>query len=425
MPRRILILILLVAAYRSALAVEFRDFNGVVYLPPAANVAQLGVGWAREPFDWNAIEPQKGRWDWTKTDALLANARAANVQILPLLGYTAKWGSSTPGQETAPPANPQAWVDFVTQVVTHYTAPPYNVQYFEVWNEPTAKALFWRGTNEQFIDLVYIPAAKVIREHGARVVFGGWPLSNSLAEFDSVLNYHQAWRWTDIVNVHYFGDVAWQPLYGNWVANGKCKGVWQTEVGFSVAPTYLPNFYLRTLNWALRTGWREPDQFKVFWYAWWGTGANGDKCLLKAVTSNQSVLTAHGQRLSTLVQIFAAGPLSAFTQFSSTPALPATLDETQSTALGFKVGPSRVMLAFLLDRRAYANVPSIPVNVTLAAEPKIVQLVTATGTWQPLPSTWSSGTLQLTAPLAPALAACPACAQIQFYLQFDLPGGNL
>jgi hypothetical protein len=35
---------------------------------------------------------------------------------------------------------------------------------------------------------VYLPAARKIRARGGKVVFGGWPASNSLVEFGQILN---------------------------------------------------------------------------------------------------------------------------------------------------------------------------------------------------------------------------------------------
>src|SRR3954466_10193261 len=54
----------------------------------AAWTAQLGVGWIRLDFNWFEIEPQRGQYDWTTTDARVANAAAYGLRIYATLAYT-------------------------------------------------------------------------------------------------------------------------------------------------------------------------------------------------------------------------------------------------------------------------------------------------------------------------------------------------
>ncbi len=172
--------------------------------------------------------------------------------------YTALGAASIPGNWLSPPKHVEDWVDFVERVLARYSRPPFNLRYFQVWNEPTRQAGFWTGTHHEFIDKIYLPAAKIIRPHNCYVVFGGWPLSNSLEELDETLAYQGAWQWTDILDVHYRDVFAWQHLYDKWVKTGKCRGIWQTEIGFTDDPKYLPNLYLWVLHWALQSGWKDP-----------------------------------------------------------------------------------------------------------------------------------------------------------------------
>lgn len=80
------------------------------------------------------------------------------------------------------------WETYVDAVVSHYL-PRYNITYYQVWNEPTTQAGFWHGANNSaFVPQVYLPAARKIRARGGKVVFGGWPASNSLVEFSQILN---------------------------------------------------------------------------------------------------------------------------------------------------------------------------------------------------------------------------------------------
>jgi len=397
----------------------FHDFNGVCNLPAPEVVRQLGLGWTRADFQWGTVEPEKGKWVWDKTDQLVATAHADSMEILPVLDYTAPWAEAVKGQQTGPPEHVQDWEDYVDHVVARYSHPPFSLRYFQIWNEPTREAGFWRGaTNRDFIDTIYLPAAKIVRRYNARVVFSGWPHSNSLAELDGLLSDHDAWRSTDILDVHYFGGSAWQHLYDYWLAAGKCSGIWQTEIGFTDNADYLPNTYLRALEWALGSGWRDPDQYKVFWYANWGAGKDALKCLSTTV-QGKIVLTTNGQRLAAMNDALGGGALASFTQFQTTPSLPSTLDESKATALGFKVGDSRTVVALLLNKVGYQSYSSISVHASLGFRPKRVEVVTASGQRRALDAVYTSRGVQVTVPLKNMQDECTNCAWIVAYVEFE------
>ncbi len=129
---------------RGSVGLAFHDFNGVVYLPAPEITQRLGIGWAREPFLWDRIEPQKDQWSWGKTDQIVQAAHAEGVEILPLLAYTALWAASIPGNWLSPPKHVEDWVDLVERVLARYSRPPFNLRYFQVWNEPSTRG-FWAG----------------------------------------------------------------------------------------------------------------------------------------------------------------------------------------------------------------------------------------------------------------------------------------
>ena len=253
---------------------QFRDIvgiNGGALRPDLMSAMKIGS--IRMAVYWNIVEPQRGHWNWTATDQGIKGALAQHFEVVPMLAYTAPWATAGGADGFHPPQNPSDWTDFVETVVSHYTAAPYDLKYFQVWNEPTKAAGFWKGaSDEQWVDVIYIPAAKIIRQHGARVVFGGWP-NGALPQFDAELAYKNAWQWTDIIDVHYFGLNVIEQLYTKWVATGKCKGVWETEFGNVNNPLYVTNMYLGLFNWAKKSGnWTFADQYKLFWYPPLGNG---------------------------------------------------------------------------------------------------------------------------------------------------------
>lgn len=281
----------------------FRDLvgiNGGALRPDLMSAMKIGS--LRFPLYWDTVEPSRGQWNWTSTDGFIRGGAGQGWEMVPMLGYAAHWAAG--GADGFRPAqNPSDWTDYVTAVVSRYSAAPYNVKYFQVWNEPTKAAGFWKGaTDQQWVDVIYLPAARIIREHGARVVFGGWPQNGPLQALDSTLQYHNAWQLTDIIDIHYFGLPAIQQIYAKWVATGKCKGVWETEVGAVNNPVFLTNLYSGMFNWAKARGnWTFRDQYKLFWYT--GGGAGCAICLVQIGADGKTqTLTPDGKALQQLAQ---------------------------------------------------------------------------------------------------------------------------
>ena len=302
--------------------------------PPGLGFQRFGLGWGRHDFGWGAIEPERGKFIWAGTDRLILDAHAAGLEILPMLGYTAGWANAK-HEGFAPPDNVADWEDFVARTVARYSRPPFNLKYFQVWNEPTRKAGFWKGkSEEEWVDTIYLPAARIIRKYDCSVVFGGWPISEP-ERLDAFLTYHDAWRVTDIVDVHYFEMRSWQAIYDKWIRPGKCRGIWQTEIGYLEFPNYYPNAYLRGLYWALTHDWHFADQYKLFWFAFWGAGPDAPRCL----TGPDDFVSEHGKRALVLQSLLGAGTLSAFDAYSLDSPLPSPSRDGRGAGTAGGVGP--------------------------------------------------------------------------------------
>ncbi|HEX3000651.1 MAG TPA: hypothetical protein VHR86_10515, partial [Armatimonadota bacterium] len=188
----------------------------------------------------------------------------------------------------------------------------------------------------------------------------------------------------------------WQSLYERWIATGKCKGIWQTEIGFCPFPNYYPNAYLRGLYWALTHQWDEPDKYKLFWYALWGAGPNAKSCL--STGGQERVLTAHGQRAAAMTQLLGGSTLEAFTQFRLDYPLPFQLNEDKPAAMGFRAGRDTV-LAFILDEAAQAKHPAIGVTLpNRSHRPATVEWADVEGNLHPLTFEYTNGMLRIQFP---------------------------
>lgn len=351
------------------------DFAGAVNPPGGPLWTELGVGWGRQDFSWNEIEPANDDWRFERYDSMVLNAHNAGCEILPILAYTAGWA----GEEANPNVPRLAeWEDFVDTVVSRYKAEPYNLKYFQVWNEPTIKAGFWKGDSDRdFFTKVYMPAARIIRRHGCKVVFGGWPCSNSIEQYMRLLDDCQAWQWTDILDVHYNGLGSMVTLWDRYVATGLCEGVWQTEVGWHPFEEYLPSLYCRALSWWLRKGPRSPDQVKLFWYAFWGAGPDSANCLTAPAPGGSAPTQTHGVRMRTLNNVLGGGDLRAFVGYSTVPQLPFTTGEEEPSSQGFRVG-TRTVIAFQMSPEQVA-VGTLEVKVALEKAPSKAELWSSTG----------------------------------------------
>ena len=90
------------------------------------------------------------------------------------------------------------------------------------WNEAHPVSGFWEGDLDSYMTRVHLPAARIIRELGGKVVYGGWPCCGSLKELTTLLDKHDAWSTMDVVDVHYFGLNAFEPSWIN--GKGYCRG---------------------------------------------------------------------------------------------------------------------------------------------------------------------------------------------------------
>jgi len=113
-------------------------------------VSAGGVGWIREDFSWAQNEPERGVFDWTRTDRLMAAAARARIRVLAIIDYSAPWASSDPsghGDVLYPPSDPHDYARYAEAVVTRYgdkgtfwaerpNLPKVPLGAVELWNEP-------------------------------------------------------------------------------------------------------------------------------------------------------------------------------------------------------------------------------------------------------------------------------------------------
>ena len=251
------------------------------------------------------------------------------------------------------------WENYVRRVVAFLRRPPYNVEYFQIWNEAYPNSGFWYADMDDYMTRVHLPASRIIHGLGGKVVYGGWPCGGALTEFVALLDSHHAWRSIDVIDMHYFPVRAYDFMRKAAASrDDRSPRIWQTEVGFTTDPTYISNTYPRMLSWALANGWTRPDQYKAFYFAEWSPDdpkAYGYHCSFLT----GSTLSPHGKSLETLAALLGDGVLKAQTGIGILPALKSEIDEHLSSREAFRVA-YRVVVAVHLSEQDAARLLTVP-----------------------------------------------------------------
>jgi len=105
-------------------------------------MAQAGARWIRRVLLWSQVEPEAGVRDWDAISGFdndIMNARARDMEFIAVIEATPSWALRTGFQcgQVAPEYFGKL-ADFAYDAVKRYSVAPYNIQYWELWNEPDA-----------------------------------------------------------------------------------------------------------------------------------------------------------------------------------------------------------------------------------------------------------------------------------------------
>ncbi len=182
-------------------------------------MTEIGTRWVRLPLSWCWIEPENTtpeNYTWSASfEQQLAALSAAHIRVILQFGDNPSWAATylngpidlvEIGQVT----------EFMQAVVARYSQPPYNVKYWEIYNEPDNGSVlfaeqglgYFGYTPEAYVDIleaVYQPVKAI--DPGAKILLGGlaydvWPqfVENFL---DQVLLNGGADSF-DLMNFHYY-----------------------------------------------------------------------------------------------------------------------------------------------------------------------------------------------------------------------------
>jgi hypothetical protein len=107
-------------------------------------LADMGTTWVRRnALLWSAVEPIEGARNWSNVNRFereLVEASRLGMKIILIVRSTPAWAQKYAGSECGPVRSNKmaAFGRFMGDLVARYSKAPYNVKYFEIWNEPDA-----------------------------------------------------------------------------------------------------------------------------------------------------------------------------------------------------------------------------------------------------------------------------------------------
>ena len=190
-----------------------------------------GIDTIRCDFPWDGLEKPKGMWNFSRTDAIVADAKAAGVAILPILDYDHP-------DHPKPYLDAEPWSEYVWRVANRYAA---DCPVFEVWNEPDHPSRK-DTTNPTNYFAILKSASDAIRAAapGRRVALAG--LCGVPVPYIEELYRLGAGQCFDIMNIHAYSvpdapegrlDQMLEKLRSVMAKYGdEGKPVWITEIGW-------------------------------------------------------------------------------------------------------------------------------------------------------------------------------------------------
>lgn len=209
--------------------------------PHLSKLHEINATWIRSDFNWSAIEPQRDKWDWAATDAIVANARRLNLNVYAAIVSVPSWTSSN-GLNTGVP-NQVDWMHFIDVLSNRYSN---YIGAYGILNEPNLEE-FWMGSTKDYVDIMLRPAYPIIHHNAPTAVVAAPDLAHLYSarlgidgffkdlppESFDVLSHH-VYGSTDLKSKLYgfkFMGIGYKPGLIQMIQRFPGKEVWITECG--------------------------------------------------------------------------------------------------------------------------------------------------------------------------------------------------
>jgi hypothetical protein len=121
------------------------------------NAAQvMKSDWVAQDVKWKDIEPEAGRYNWSKLDGLLLALRPYGIRLMVSVSGTPDWARPA-GSNLAydgPPADYQNFARFLTAMASRYTG---LIRAYEIWPEANLRSRWWTAEGvspEAYVELL-------------------------------------------------------------------------------------------------------------------------------------------------------------------------------------------------------------------------------------------------------------------------------
>src|SRR3954452_12903264 len=150
-------------------------------------MARSGIEAVRIPIYWRTEQPDRdGPIDFSQSDRMIAMAAARGFSVLAVVLQRPRWAAKEPSVVWSPPADPQDYARFTTELVARYgpagsfwaerpDVPRHPVRAWQIWNEP-GQGYFWAPNPSPGDYVALLRAAHTAikaADPGARVVLAG------------------------------------------------------------------------------------------------------------------------------------------------------------------------------------------------------------------------------------------------------------
>ncbi|MCS7312270.1 MAG: hypothetical protein NZ742_05085, partial [Acidobacteria bacterium] len=248
--------------------------------------------------------PARDVFDWSGPDSFVRTARALGLRLMVSLVGTPAWanGGQTPN---VPPRDVRDWEAFVRAVVLRYArfeGSDYGVHHWLIWNEPNLQK-FFTGTEDDYLDRLLIPAARLIHTLDPRAQVGAPEMTHhwlrQLPRWNFLYIVHRALPYIDIITHHTLArpDEIAQVIDGivGPTVRGLKRPLWLTEVGWDTcdSPCGLDG-QAHAYRWTLEYRQARSDWLPmvVFYVMWTGLSCHHDVLMADFTCENGRVRPA-------------------------------------------------------------------------------------------------------------------------------------
>lgn len=216
--------------------------------PGSVRLWDSGVTWAE-------IEPAQGAFDWSKLDAVVAEADARGAEVTLVLGQTPAWADDPALTGSGPQYMPRldAWTNYVAAVVSRYKG---RIDAYQVWNEANI-VNYWaqnRDNTPQAMAQLTSAAYGVIKGIDPSAIVVGPAFATRLAWqrvylrtfYNQRVNGTPVWKRMDALSLNLYPEAGGTPettmkllasarSYLKLLGVPATKPIWNSEINYGLA----------------------------------------------------------------------------------------------------------------------------------------------------------------------------------------------